>query len=678
MKLKKVISMILATTMMLSIVMPSSAAGSYEAPTTGFEGDSELSMDLVGRYTSGQVNFDGGVMEIIAYNTANGYSYAINGVSGNIAIIQTGDLTGTEFTNLTGVEFDVQKAVEEKDSSFNYGDMTSIAISPDQTTLAVALQDDDHDKVGRVATFTFGNNGSLTLKDVITVGIQPDMVTFADDNTVLTADEAEPDVVGGKYVDPAGSVSIVDLESKTATVAGFEAFDNTAVRASLINQGVMFKADADASLDFEPEYITVVGETAYVSLQEANAIAVVDIEKKEISDVYGLGFIDLGEVAFDINDEDEVYAPALHEGVYSVRMPDAIDSYEVDGKTYIVTANEGDGREYGDEDEDAEFYCNEIKVKFHKKDDAASPNGNMTAEVYGKDGLGYGTVLFIDPTTVDALNNNTYDYMYGGRGFTIFEVTDSGLKVAYEVGNEIEALTAQYLPDYFNTSNDNNKIEDRSGKKGAEVETVKIGEVDGETYAFVALERISGIMVYNISDPTSAEFINYINTRDFDDVLGNPEEEIDEDTFQYPAGEETWYDYDDGELDHYITGGDIAPEGLAFVSAENSPNGYPMLLTSNEVSGTVTAIKLGNTQYVAPTPDDDKEETTVPDTTTPDTTTPDTTTPDTTTPDITTPDTSISGDNPKTGDNNGLMAIMVIMLMSAGFVATTIKKRGEI
>ncbi len=608
MKLKKVIATMIASTILLSTAMTGEAAEGYTAPVKGFVAESELSMDLVGRYTSGDVNFDGGVMEIISYNSANGYSYAINGVSGNIAIIKTGDMTSAEFTNLSGVEFDVQKAVEEKDSSFNYGDMTSIAVSPDQTTLAVALQDDDHDKVGRVATFTFGENGSLTLKNIVTVGVQPDMVTFADNNTVLTADEAEPDVIGGKYVDPAGSVSIVDLETKTATVAGFEAYDNAAVRANLIEQGVMFKKDADASVDFEPEYITVVGEKAYVSLQEANAIAVVDIVKKEISDVYGLGFINLGEVEFDINDEDELYAPAKHPGVYSVRMPDAIDSYEVDGKTYIVTANEGDGREYGDEDDDAEFYCNEKKVKFHKKDDATSPNGNMTAEVYGKDGLGYGTVLFIDPTTIDAKNNDTYDYMYGGRGFTIFEVTDSGLKVAYEVGNKVEALTAKYLPaEYFNCSNDNNKTEDRSGKKGAEVESIKIGEVNGEIYAFVALERVSGIMVYNISNPTSAKFVNYMNTRDFDDVLGNPAEEIDEETFEYPAGEESWYDYDDGELDHYITKGDIAPEGLAFVSAENSPNGYPMLLTSNEVSGTVTAIKLGNTQYVESTPENDSK-----------------------------------------------------------------------
>lgn len=598
MRFKKVLGVLLASTMVISSTV---IANAYEQKNDGFVSGSEISMNLVGRYTSGQVNFDGGVMEIISYNYANGYAYAVNGVSGQIAIIDINQIVGTSYTELNGRSFNVKNAVASKDSSFLYGDMTSIATSPDNTKLAVALQASEHNQTGRVAIFDVADDGILTISDVITVGIQPDMVTFSDNNTVLTADEAEPRVINGSYDDPEGSVSIVDLESKTATVVGFEKFDDSTVRANLINQGVMFKKDADASKDFEPEYITVVGRTAYVSLQEANAIAVVDIEAKEISDVYGLGFIDLGTVAFDINDNDEEYSSKTHPGVYGVRMPDAIDSYEVNGTTYIVTANEGDGREYGDEDE-AGFYCNETKIKFSKE---SSPNGNMTEAEYGPDGLDYGKVLFIDPETIDALNDDSYDYMYGGRGFTIFEVTGSGLKVAYEVGNEIEAKTAELLPaDYFNCSNDNNKTEDRSGKKGAEVESVKIGRVDGKTYAFVALERVSGIMVYNISNPSSPTFVNYLNSRDFDEVIGNPANEVVDTEDNDPSQDGVFdYEFEDGvwELDHYITKGDIAPEGLAFVPAEKSPNGYPMLLTSNEVSGTVTAIKLGDTQYVAPT-----------------------------------------------------------------------------
>ena len=121
-------------------------------------------------------------------------------------------------------------------------------------------------------------------------------------------------------------------------------------------------------------------------------------------------------------------------------------------------------------------------------------------------------------------------------------------------GNDFEALTAQYLPDYYNCSNDNAVVDDRSGKKGPEAESVTVGTVDGRTYAFVALERTGGVMVYDVTEPASAQYVNYINTRDFASIVEGSEE------------------YEDGELDKWVTGGDVAPEGLLFLDACRQPH----------------------------------------------------------------------------------------------------------
>ena len=94
----------------------------------------------------------------------------------------------------------------------------------------------------------------------------------------------------------------------------------------------------------------------------------------------------------------------------------------------------------------------------------------------------------------------------------------------------------------------------------------------------MALERTGGVMVYDVTDPENAEFVNYINSRDFAGIV--------------PGSEE----YDEGELDKWVTGGDVAPEGLAFLSATDSPNGKPMLLAACEVSGTVAAYELDGNQ----------------------------------------------------------------------------------
>ena len=566
-KAKRAASLALGLGLALQLGTAASAQG---VPTGGYEnGTAALNLTQIARYSAGQYNVDGGVMEIVAYNQATEWAYAINGQSGKLAAIPLAGLTaGAHVEELTGTEIDVKALVEAEDGTFQYGDMTSVAISPDSTTLAAALQAQDSNDAGRVALFTCEEDGSLTLEVLVETGAQPDMVTFAGDGVVLTADEGEPrEGYGENIADPKGSVTVVDVESQESTVVDFTAFDSQ--RDQLAEAGIVLKKGSTPSVDLEPEYTAVSGGKAYVTLQENNAIAVLDIESQTFEGVYSAGFEDHSTTAIDLDKKDDTYAPKTYESLLGIRMPDGIAAFTVEGATYLVTANEGDAREWGDEDHGT-FYISEDERDF-SEEGVTSPTGAITGENSGLEGK----VVFFKTEDFDGLDPEK-DYVFGGRSFTVFQVTQDGLAEVFTSGDDFEALTAQYVPEYFNASNDNAVLDDRSGKKGPEAESVTVGTVDGKTYAFVALERTGGVMVYDVTDPEAITFVNYVNTRDFGTIVEGSEE------------------YEDGELDKWVTGGDVAPEGLLFLDAASSPNGEPLLLAACEVSGTVAVYQLGS------------------------------------------------------------------------------------
>lgn len=566
-KAKRAASLALGLGLALQLGTAASAQG---VPTGGYEnGTAALNLTQIARYSAGQYNVDGGVMEIVAYNQATEWAYAINGQSGKLAAIPLAGLTaGAHVEELTGTEIDVKALVEAEDSTFQYGDMTSVAISPDSTTLAAALQAQGSNYAGRVALFTCEEDGTLTLEALVETGAQPDMVTFAGDGVVLTADEGEPrEGYGEDIADPKGSVTVVDVEAQESTVVDFSAFDSQ--RDQLAEDGIVLKKGSAPSVDLEPEYIAVSGGKAYVTLQENNAIAVLDIESQAFEGVYSAGFEDHSTTAIDLDKKDDAYDPQTYESLLGIRMPDGIAAFTVEGTTYLVTANEGDAREWGDEDQGT-FYLSEDERDFGEEG-VTSPTGAITAENSGLEGK----VVFFKTEDFDGLDPEK-DYVFGGRSFTVFQATENGLEEVFTSGDDFEALTAQYVPEYFNASNDNAVLDDRSGKKGPEAESVTVGTVDGKTYAFVALERTGGVMAYDVTDPEAITFVNYVNTRDFGTTVEGSEE------------------YEDGELDKWVTGGDVAPEGLLFLDAASSPNGEPLLLAACEVSGTVAVYQLGS------------------------------------------------------------------------------------
>ncbi|MGD9535623.1 MAG: choice-of-anchor I family protein [Alphaproteobacteria bacterium] len=264
------------------------------------------------------------------------------------------------------------------------------------------------------------------------------------------------------------------------------------------------------------------------------------------NDTVQLGIISFtGSNTLDASDQDGGIN-LQHWPVFGTYMPDGAASFVVNGKTYFITANEGDDR-----GEDARIGSGAIE---NNLDPDAFPDTSFTAN----DAAGRLTISEVDG---DIDGDGDYDLlqMYGARSFSIW---DEFGNLVYDSGDEFERITAARLPQQFNADNVSNDFDNRSDNKGPEPEGVAAGEIDGHIYAFVGLERVGGVMVYDVTDPANAEFVQYITARDFSETPG-------------PG-----------------TGGDLAPEGLVFIAAEDSPNGSPLLAVANEVSGSTTIFEI--------------------------------------------------------------------------------------
>jgi hypothetical protein len=404
-------------------------------------------------------------------------------------------------------------------------------------------------------TITFFDPGTLGIGNTVGVGALPDMVTFNRDGTkILVANEGQPN--DAYTFDPEGSISIIDVATQNVTTAGFGTFN--AQQAALEAAGVrIFGPGASVAQDLEPEYITVSPDntTAFVSLQENNAFATVDIASGTVTAVTSFGTKDHAQLqnAFDPSNRDGGinFVTADVKGLY---QPDAIASYEVGGQTFIVTANEGDARDYGG-------FSEEVRVGDVVLDPVLYSDA---ATLQLDENLGR---LRTTTATGDLDGDGDVDqiFSYGGRSFSIFDANGNQV---FDSGDDFERLTASFLAEDFNSNNDDNDSFDaRSDDKGPEPEGVTLGVIDGRTYAFIGLERVGGLMVYDITDPTAASFVDYLNNRDFD------------------------VDAEVGGMSNPLAG-DLGPEGLLFIDAVDSPTSNPLLIVTNEVSGTTTIYSV--------------------------------------------------------------------------------------
>ncbi|EOR22303.1 Ig domain-containing protein [Niallia nealsonii AAU1] len=499
-----------------------------------------IDVKKIASYSTGLTDKDGGVAEIVKYNPDNQKFYVINGKLQTIDIVDLSSLKTNTHQDLSK-EKSINIAELLNSNSFQYGDLTSIDINTENQIIAAAVQDADYTKNGRIVILDYDGNILHTFE----AGVQPDNVIISKDgNHILSANEAEPRMGLENGADPEGSVTIVNYETKQAKTV---LFDNTSVIDSDVhirNNGSL----ADAVHDLEPEYISLTedGKTAFVSLQENNAIAKINVETGKVISVKSLGFKDhsLPGNGLDAARNDKIEIESLP--ILGVYMPDSIDVIEKDGMTYLLTANEGDATEWEEFVNVKDFK----KIKDSIQLDPSLFKGFTQQEAEAafermKSSGDYDKLEVLTDRGNDAI------YTLGGRSFSIWNADT--MELVFDSGSEFEEITAERYPDYFNWSNDDDVFEKRSAKKGPEPEDVKVGMIGNELYAFIGLERISGVMTYNITNPSNATFANYTNTRDFSQTIS----------------------------------GDVAPEGLAFIQAENSPTNKPLLLVGNEVSGTV-------------------------------------------------------------------------------------------
>ena len=492
-----------------------------------------VSLQEISTYATGL--FDESAAEISAFDPKTQRLFVVNANSGRIDVLDVGQgLTGNT----------------DIDLSAHGAGANSVAFNND--VLAVAVEDYDKQGPGKVVFF----NAEGTLLNSVDVGALPDMLTFTPDGTkVLVANEGEPN---DDYTnDPEGSVSVIDISggigAATVTTAGFTAFNDEA--AALMEKGVrIFGPDASLAQDMEPEYITVSPDsaTAWISCQENNAIAQLDLATDTITAIFPLGFKDhtLPGNGMDVSNKDDGINIATWP-VLGMYLPDAIASFKINGTVYLISANEGDSRDY-------DGFSEEARVGDVTLDETAFSNA---ATLQMTENLGR---LKITSTLGDTDGDGDFDqlYSYGARSFSIWKPTPDGMALIFDSGDSFEQIIAAQMPELFNASNDDNEADDRSDDKGPEPEGVTVGVIQGHTYAFIGLERVGGIMVYDISDPASPQFIEYVNNRD---VSGDPE-----------SG----------------TAGDLGPEGLLFIPAHESPTGTPLLMVTSEVSGTTTMYEI--------------------------------------------------------------------------------------
>ncbi len=498
-----------------------------------------LTLEVLGSYTTGV--FDEGASEIAAYDPATQTLFVVNGDADTIELINISDPASPTLTS----QLNLEAYGDSPNSVATFGDL-----------VAVAVQADPSQEPGSVVFFSTAGE----FISQVPVGALPDMVTFTPDGSkVLTANEGEPS--DDYSVDPEGSVSIIDLAGGAAglteanvTTVGFTDFNEGGSRAAEFDPAIrVYGPNASRAQDLEPEYIAVSPDssTAYVTVQEANALAVIDIASGSIVALKSLGFKDhsLEANALDASNEDGAINitnwPVL--GMYQA---DEIAAYAVNDRVYLVTANEGDTRDFED------GFSEEAEVSELTLDPTVFPNA---AELQAEANLGK---LEVTNTQGDTDGDGDYDALYlpGGRSFSIWGADGA---LIFDSGDQFERITAETYPDDFNATNDENgSFDDRSDNKGPEPEGVALGVIGERTYAFIGLERIGGVMVYDITDPTAPAFVTYVNNRDFS---GDAE-----------AG----------------TAGDLGPEGLLFIAATDSPNGSDLLVTTNEISGSTTIYQI--------------------------------------------------------------------------------------
>ena len=549
-------------------------------------------MSLVGRYASGgTVAAPSLVAEIVAFHAGSKSLFVTVDTAAETSSFARIDLSAlptatlansTTATNLTAAPR-VNVAASVNGGGFTAGGVQSLDINGN--LLAIAVQSSPKISAGVIAFYSLDSAGTATFLKKVTVGSLPDGVAFSPDGKYLVvANEGElSNTFLTDGIDPDGSISIIPITNgvpaDTATTLGFGDFNVGGSRSSELPAGVRIgRQGATVAQDLEPEYVSISADskTAFVTLQENNAVATVDLASGKISKIFALGYKDYttknriaasdryaGTTSTVYNNPTQPAQLKNYPNLFGAYMPDGIATVTLNGKTYFLTANEGDDRDdfltnFGADPTRAETARFADLVA--SLDPTAFPTATVDAIKTAQE-LGRLTLMAKDANGKfgDTGNDGDYDrlYMLGSRSFSIWDA-ETGLQV-FDSGDDVERIV------YNNAADDATKsatllkasqLLGRLDNKGPEPESVVVGQVGSETYAFVGLERASGILMYQITNPLKPKFVQHIrNTTD-------------------------------------LTDGDISPEGLKFIPAAQSPNGVALLVVGHEVTGSVAVYQI--------------------------------------------------------------------------------------
>lgn len=451
-----------------------------------------------------------GAAEISAYDPITKRLFTVSNIEGDNKIVV---IDFKDPANLS-----VIKTIDVK----AYGAVNSVSVHNGK--LAAAIEATNKQDNGKVVVF---NTSDYAKVKEIPVGPLPDMVTYSPDGAfILTANEGEP---SADYTnDPAGSVSVISVNDNYSVVnldfSGF-AGQQTALVAKGLRVGGL---NTTFAKDMEPEYVTVApdSKTAWVTLQENNAIAKINLATKTITDMFPLGFKDYNTDAnaMDLSDDDKLYAPKKYK-VKGIYMPDAIAVLISGGIPHLFTANEGDAREYT-------AYADIKRLSSQNLDPVVFPDA---AALKTNAQLGRLNIPYRD---CDINGDGLLDmiYSYGARSFSVWN-GNTGAQI-YDSGNELDvkASAAGIYED------------GRSDDKSIEPEGITLGVVGRKTVAFVGMERVDAVAVYDVTNPAAPVFLQMVKCGD-------------------------------------------APEGVLFIPAKDSPIQKSLLVVSSEDDGLIKVYK---------------------------------------------------------------------------------------
>ena len=476
--------------------------------------------------------------EVIAYDPLSERLFTTSGIEGFVDV--------TDFSEPSS-----PKLIRSINMN-QYGSITSLAVH--NGLLVVASPNAMPQLPGSVIAMSLDG---VPIKQ-FTVGVQPDMITFTPDgNKILVANEGQPNL--DYSIDPEGSVTIIDIskgiqntvQSDVKTL-DFTAFNSQA--SSLIAQGIRkTRASSTLSQDIEPEYITVDenSQRAWVTLQENNAIAEVNLINQSIVSIFPLGTKDYSKQGngIDASDNNQVIAIA-NWPVKAFYIPDAIANYSVNGNRYLITANEGDEKEYTTLNERTT-----VGASSYVLDSVRYPHRNQLKKNHM---LGRFRVTNLNG---DANGDGVFEDIYcvGSRSFSIIDASSKNM--IYDSGDDFEMITStlSFISPIFNADNENNTLKGRSRSKGPEPEGVVLAEIDGRTYAFTTLERVGGIMAYDITNPNDVSFVDYANSRSTTTISG-----------------------------------DRGPETIIYIPPSKHRRNRSYLAVANEISGTISIFEIVN------------------------------------------------------------------------------------